>query len=137
MIQAPTRKAAPAPTGTTIVNESSDRDDSLSMIHHSLVMGTRASEARVNLTRQHDIDNVLQEERLRQLTLRRIEECGRRFAHTAQNGERSRPATMRDVIVDRGEYVGDGIPRTFGGHPFEPLSWEWLHRQNERMEAAL
>lgn len=28
-----------------------------------------------------------------------------------------------DIIVDRGEYMGDGVPRTFGGEPFEPLSW--------------
>ena len=28
-----------------------------------------------------------------------------------------------DVRPERGEFVGDGVPRTFGGHPFEPLSW--------------
>ena len=38
-------------------------------------------------------------------------------------GEPSRPARISDVIVDRGEYLGDGVPRTAGGHPYEPLSW--------------
>ncbi len=28
-----------------------------------------------------------------------------------------------DVRPERGEFVGDGVPRTFGGQPFEPLSW--------------
>ena len=125
MIQA-LKKAPNAGTFEAISNESSYRDDSSSRIHRSLVMDARASEARVNLTRRHDIDNVLQEERLRQLTLRRIEEWGWRFAHTAQNGERSRPATMSDVIVDRGEFLGDGVPRTAGGFRYEPLDWSRL-----------
>lgn len=28
-----------------------------------------------------------------------------------------------DVRPERGEFVGDGIPRTFGGHPYESLDW--------------
>ena len=55
-----------------------------------------------------------------------------RFVRLARPGERCRPATLNDVIVDRGEFWGDGVPRTFGGHPFEPLDWGWLHRQNAR-----
>ena len=49
-------------------------------------------------------------------------------AHLPEHGDRTRPATLLDVIVDRGEYVGDGQCRTLGGQIFEPLSWGALIR---------
>ena len=55
---------------------------------------------------------------------------GVRFTRMAEPGEHWRPATTRDVIIDRGEFWGDGVPRTAGGHPYEPLDWAWLWRQN-------
>lgn len=51
-----------------------------------------------------------------------------RVAHLAERGDRTRPASMLDVIVDRGEHVGDGIPRDASGHRFEPLDWGALIR---------
>jgi hypothetical protein len=49
-------------------------------------------------------------------------------AHLPEPGDRTRPATLLDVIVDRGEYVGDGQCRTLGGYSYEPLSWGALIR---------
>ena len=51
-----------------------------------------------------------------------------RVAHLAERGDRTRPASMLDVIVDRGEHVGDGIPRDASGHRYEPLDWGALIR---------
>ena len=59
------------------------------------------------------------------------------FTRLAQPGEPSRPATVNDVIVDLGEFWGDGVPRTAGGVPFEPLDWGWLWRQNREHEAVI
>lgn len=30
---------------------------------------------------------------------------------------------MGDIPEPTGEYFGDGVPRTAGGYPFEPLNW--------------
>ena len=59
------------------------------------------------------------------------------FTRLAQPGEPSRPAELTDIIVDRGEFIGYGIPRTAGGRPFEPLSWAWLWRQNREHEEVI
>lgn len=80
------KKAAPAPTGTTITNESSYRSDSSSMVR------------------------------------------GYRAVRRPYRNEPSRPATLRDVIRARGEYVGDGVALTAGGLPYEPLDWSYLRR---------
>jgi hypothetical protein len=79
-------KVAPAPTGTTINNESSYEVDSSSMVR------------------------------------------GYRAARRPYRNEPSRPATLRDVIRDRGEYVGGGVALTAGGLPYEPLDWSYLRR---------
>jgi hypothetical protein len=42
---------------------------------------------------------------------------GFRVARLARKGERWRPATMSDVIVERGEFVGNGVA------DWEPLSF--------------
>lgn len=49
-----------------------------------------------------------------------------RVARLARKGERWRPARLDDVIVERGEFVGDGVPRTAGGFRYEPLDWSRL-----------
>lgn len=51
-----------------------------------------------------------------------------RVAHLAEQGDRTRPATILDVVIDRGEYLGDGIPRDASDHRFEPLDWGALIR---------
>ncbi|MCI2157424.1 hypothetical protein [Bifidobacterium crudilactis] len=43
-----------------------------------------------------------------------------RVARLARRGERWRPATMSDVIVERGEFVGNGVA------DWEPLDWSRL-----------
>ena len=45
---------------------------------------------------------------------------GFRVARFACKGERWRPATMSDVIVERGEFVGNGVAG------WEPLDWSRL-----------
>lgn len=54
--------------------------------------------------------------------------CGFLLVLLAVRGLPSRPASMTDLIVDRGEYVGDGIPRTAAGLAYEPLTWGALKR---------
>lgn len=49
-------------------------------------------------------------------------------AHLPEPGDRTRPATLLDVIVERGEFVGDGVARTAGGFRYEPLDWGALIR---------
>jgi hypothetical protein len=53
---------------------------------------------------------------------------GYRAARRPYRNEPSRPATLRDVIRDRGEYVGHGVALTAGGLPYEPLDWSYLRR---------
>lgn len=53
---------------------------------------------------------------------------GYRAARRPYRNEPSRPATLRDVIRARGEYVGDGVALTAGGLPYEPLDWSYLRR---------
>jgi hypothetical protein len=61
-----------------------------------------------------------------------------RVARLARKGEKWRPARLDDVIVERGEFVGDGIPRDQGGHPYEPLDWSRLknHRSDIKNTVA-
>lgn len=54
--------------------------------------------------------------------------CGFLPVLLAVRGLPSRPASMTDLIVDRGEYVGDGVPRTAAGLAYEPLTWGALKR---------
>jgi hypothetical protein len=49
-----------------------------------------------------------------------------RVARLARKGERWRSARLDDVIVERGEFVGAGVPRTAGGFRYEPLNWSRL-----------
>lgn len=51
-----------------------------------------------------------------------------RVARLARKGEHWRPARLDDVIVERGEFVGDGVARTAGGFRYEPLDWSYLGR---------
>jgi hypothetical protein len=96
MIQASTRKAVPIAVDTTRVNESKNHLNSSSSLPHNLLH----SDGFHDVARQQLV-----------------------FTRLAVRGERSRPATMRDVLVDRGEFVGDGVCRTAGGYRYSPLSW--------------
>lgn len=49
-----------------------------------------------------------------------------RVARLARKCDRWRPARLDDVITERGEFVGDGVPRTAGGFRYEPLDWSRL-----------
>jgi hypothetical protein len=49
-----------------------------------------------------------------------------RVARLARKGERWRPARLDDVITERGEFMGAGVPRTAGGFRYEPLNWSRL-----------
>jgi hypothetical protein len=90
-------------------------------------MDERSSLARVRLNTGLDSRRVAAEESKRVDVMRRLKELKRVFL--AQRGEESCPATMGDVIVDRGEFWGDGVPRTAGWHPYEPLTgWDALRR---------
>lgn len=57
-----------------------------------------------------------------------LQMCGFLPVLLAVRGLPSRPASMTDLIVDRGEYVGDGVPRTAAGLAYEPLTWGALKR---------
>ena len=41
---------------------------------------------------------------------------------------RLRAIHMGDIPEPDGSFYGDGIPRTVGGYPFEPLNWGGLLR---------
>ena len=91
------QKAAPTAIDTTRDNESRYDPDSVQTLAPHNLMHTESFHTAVR----------------RQLV----------FTRLAARGERSRPATMRDVVVDRGEFVGTGVPRTAGGYRYEPLDW--------------
>lgn len=50
-------------------------------------------------------------------------ECSLESFATLPLAERQAYFASHDIRVERGEYLGDGIPRDFGGNAYEPLSW--------------
>lgn len=49
--------------------------------------------------------------------------CARFYDYLNRRREYDEYVYVDGLPEDRGEYTGDGIPRTAGGFPFEPLEW--------------